>query len=101
MKGSFVIEHYDTTGTKKSPDYHGQNALRADIFNAVLYQQFENTANYSPSLLNSPFVNGQGASGVIRIKRGTTYPMSFYEVSFKTDARINQYIDFISQKFRL
>lgn len=101
MKGSFVIEHYDTAGTKKSPDCHGQNALRADIFNAVLYQQFENTANYSPSLLNSPFVSGQGASGVIRIKRGTDYPKSFYEVPFRNDAIINQYTNFISQKFRL
>ena len=101
MKGSFVIEHYDTAGTKKSPDCHGQNALRADIFNAVLYQQFENTANYSPSLLNSPFVNGQGAYGVIRIKRGTDYPRSFYEVPFRNDAIINQYTNFISQKFRL
>lgn len=101
MKGSFVIEHYDTAGTKKSPDCHGQNALRADIFNAVLYQQFENTANYSPSLLNSPFVNSQGASGVIRIKRGTDYPKSFYEVPFLNGAIINQYTNFISQKFRL
>ena len=101
MKGTFVIEHYDATGTKKSPDYHGQNALRADIFNAVLYQQFENTANYSPSLLNSPFVNNQGASGVIRIKRGTNYPMAFYEVPFRSDAIINYYTNFISPKFRL
>lgn len=102
MKGSFVIEHYDTAGTKKSPDCHGQNALRADIFNAVLYQQFENTANYSPSLLNSPFVNNQGASGVIRIKRGTDYPMSFYEVPFRSDVVINYYtIGLTSRKFRL
>lgn len=101
MKGSFVIEHYDTAGTKKSPDYHGQNALRADIFNAVLYQQFENTANYSPSLLYSPFVNNQGASGVIRIKRGTDYPRSFYEVPFRNDVYLNQYTNFISQKFKL
>ena len=101
MKGSFVIEHYDTAGTKKSPDCHGQNALRADIFNAVLYQQFENTTNYSPSLLNSPFINGQGASGVIRIKRGTDYPKSFYEVPFRNGAIINQYTNFISPKFRL
>lgn len=102
MKGSFVIEHYDTAGTKKSPDCHGQNALRADIFNAVLYQQFENTANYSPSLLNSPFVNGQGASGVIRIKRGTDYPRSFYEVPFRNDVVINQYTNLLtSLKFRL
>ena len=102
MKGSFVIEHYDTAGTKKSPDCHGQNALRADIFNAVLYPQFENTANYSPSLLNSPFINGQGASGVIRIKRGTDYPKSFYEVPFRNDVVINQYTNFsTSPKFRL
>lgn len=102
MKGSFVIEHYDTAGTKKSPDYHGQNALRADIFNAVLYQQFENTANYNPSLLNSPFANGQGASGVIRIKRGTDYPKSFYEVPFRNDVVINQYTTVLtSRKFRL
>ena len=102
MKGSFVIEHYDTAGTKKSPDCHGQNALRADIFNAVLYQQFENTANYSPSLLNSPFVNGQGASGVIRIKRGTDYPKSFYEVPFRNDVVINYYTTGLtSRKFKL
>ena len=100
MKGSFVIEHYDAAGTKKSPDCHGQNALRADIFNAVLYPQFENTANYSPSLLNSPFYNGQGATGVIRIKRGTDYPKSFYEVPFRNNAVINYY-DLTSQKFRL
>lgn len=102
MKGSFVIEHYDTAGTKKSPDCHGQNALRADIFNAVLYQQFENTANYSPSLLNSPFVNSQGASGVIRIKRGTDYPRSFYEVPFRNDVVINYYTNGLtSRKFKL
>lgn len=102
MKGSFVIEHYDTAGTKKSPDCHGQNALRADIFNAVLYQQFENTANYSPSLLNSPFVNSQGAVGVIRIKRGTDYPRSFYEVPFRNDVVINYYTTGLtSRKFRL
>ena len=102
MKGSFVIEHYDTAGTKKSPDCHGQNALRADIFNAVLYQQFENTANYSPSLLNSPFVGSQGASGVIRIKRGTDYPKSFYEVPFRNDVVINYYTTGLtSRKFRL
>ena len=102
MKGSFVIEHYDAAGTKKSPDCHGQNALRADIFNAVLYQQFENTANYSPSLLNSPFINGQGASGVIRIKRGTDYPGSFYEVPFRNNVVINYYTyDLTSRKFRL
>ena len=102
MKGSFVIEHYDAAGTKKSPDCHGQNALRADIFNAVLYQQFENTANYSPSLLNSPFVNSQGASGVIRIKRGTDYPGSFYEVPFRNNVVINYYTyDLTSLKFRL
>lgn len=102
MKGSFVIEHYDTAGTKKSPDCHGQNALRADIFNAALYQQFENTANYSPSLLNSPFFNGQGASGVIRIKHGTDYPKSFYEVPFRNDVIINQYATVLtSRKFRL
>ena len=102
MKGSFVIEHYDTTGTKKSPDYHGQNALRADIFNAVLYQQFENTANYSPSLLNSPFVNGQGAQGVIRIKRGTSHPRSFYEVPFRHNTIISQYTNPINtRKFSL
>lgn len=101
MKGSFVIEHYDTAGTKKSPDCHGQNALRADIFNAVLYQQFENTANYSPSLLNSPFVGSQGASGVIRIKRGTDYPKSFYEVPFRNDVVMNYSGLITSQKFRL
>ena len=102
MKGSFVIEHYDTAGTKKSPDCHGQNALRADIFNAALYQQFENTANYSPSLLDSPFFNGQGATGVIRIKRGTVYPKSFYEVPFRNDVVINQYTTVLtSRKFRL
>ena len=102
MKGSFVIEHYDAAGTKKSPDCHGQNALRADIFNAVLYQQFENTANYSPSLLDSSFFNSQGAYGVIRIKRGTDYPKSFYEVPFRNDVVINHYTNFLtSRKFRL
>lgn len=98
MKGSFVIEHYDTAGTKKSPDYHGQNALRADIFNAVLYQQFENTANYSPDLLDTPYV----AHGVIIIKRGTTHSKSFYEVPFRHDASINYYAtSLISRKFKL
>lgn len=96
MKGSFVIEHYDAAGNKKS-HYYGENALRADIFNGVLYQQFENTANYSPSLLNTPFVNHGGASGVIRIKHGR----SFYNVPFKSGAVVNQFTSYISMKFRL
>lgn len=47
MKGTYIIEHYNSSGEKAAPDYHGENNLRKEPFNTMFLWFFKNGREFS------------------------------------------------------
>lgn len=58
MKGTFVVEHFNESGEKITPDYYGENTLRSEPFNTIFYNQFQNVNKKYLDVRFNKMVNG-------------------------------------------